>query len=884
LIRVRLESLTYILAWMKPTLQSRMRIICAFIGSLIVTAAAAFARGDEKKSEAAPVQIGPLLESRCIACHGPDTQEGDLRLDTRAAALKGGKHGPALKPGEPKSSLLLQAALHERKELAMPPKEKLTAAELAAMERWIRDGAPWPDGLGKAAKSGFDAPKQSERLGDAWHDARNPIVKIFGGKRLDLWSLKPVRAGEPPNVAAADWVRTPIDHFILAKLDEAHFKPAPEADRRSLARRLYFDLAGLPPTPEQVARFIDDRRPDAYERLVDELLASPRYGEHTARMWLDVVRYSDSNGFDWDEFRPKAWMFRDYVIRSLNADKPFDQFIREQLAGDELLDGPPKTPAEQDCLLATGYLRLGPQDNSAALFNEQSRARAEWMADLVETTGGAFLGLTFSCCRCHDHKYDPLSQADHYRLRAFFEPLRYADDLPIDLPDEQTAVREHNAKLDAEAKPLEVAREKLLADVRERLEDAKREKLADDEKALVAKATDKLDKDAAAKQSELKKRITVSDDDVMKALPVDEKKQDEKLAADIAAIHKRERKPTFALLATDRTDSIPATHIMKGGDYRTEREVVPAGFVSALDPNPAAVTKPANHETAGRRLALANWIASPNNPLTARVIVNRIWQMHFGQPLVATPNDFGLAGARPTHPELLDWLAREFVADGWSLKRLHRLIVTSAVYRQAALNPDAGAAPPALYARQDLRRLTAEQLRDSLLAVSGLLTTKTSGPPVWPDLPPEVLQANPAVLDDNEQHTKGWYPSPTGEQHARSVFLIEKRGVAVPFMETFDLPGNSTSCPRRNRSTVAPQALSLLNSPLAVAAAKAFAERVEREAGKDRKAQVERVFALALERKPADDELAACLKLFESRSLVELCRVSLNLNEFVYID
>ncbi len=863
-----------------------MRLTLGFICSALSLAAAASVRGEEHKPDASagPVQVGPLLETRCITCHGPDAQEGNLRLDTRAAALKGGKHGPALKPGEPKQSLLLQAALHERKELAMPPKEKLSPTELAALETWIRAGAPWPDGLGKTAKSPADSPKPRERLGDAWHDPRNPIVKIFGGKRLDLWSLKPVQAIKPPNVAAADWVRTPVDRFILAKLEEAHLKPAPEADRRSLARRLFFDLTGLPPTPEQVARFVDDKRPDAYERLVDELLASPRYGEHATRMWLDVVRYSDSNGYDWDEFRPKAWMFRDYVIRSLNADKPFDEFVREQLAGDELLDGPPQTPAEQDCLLATGYLRLGPQDNSAPLFSEQNRARAEWMADLVETTGGAFLGLTFTCCRCHDHKYDPLSQADHYRLRAFFEPLRYADDVPTDLPAEQAAIQEHNAKLDVEAKPLEEARGKLLGEVRKRLEDSNREKLSDDEKSLLAAPTEKLDKDAVARQNELKKRTALSDEDVKKALTTDEKHRDEKLAADIAAIRKRERKPTFALLATDHTDSIPATHILQGGDYRNERDVVPAGFISALDPNPAPIAKPANKRTTGRRLALANWIASPQNPLTARVIVNRIWQMHFGQPLVGTPSDFGLAGSRPTHPELLDWLARQFVADGWSLKRLHRLIVTSAVYREAVVNPDAKVAPATLYARQDLRRLSAEQLRDSLLAVSGLLTAKTSGPPIWPDLPPEVLQANPAVLDDNELHVKGWYPSPAAEQSARSVFLIEKRGVAVPFMETFDLPGNSTSCPRRNRSTVAPQALSLLNSPLAVSAAKALAERVEREAGGDRKAQIERAFALALQRKPAEDELAACLKLLETRSLVELCRVCLNLNEFVYID
>jgi mono/diheme cytochrome c family protein len=863
----------------------RLAILFTCCALFALIPALAFAEDRRPEAAATPERIVPLLESRCIACHGPDSQEGGLRLDSRAAALKGGKHGPALKPGDPKESLLLQAALHETKELAMPPKEKLSAGELNALEAWIRDGAPWPEGLAaKPVKPSFSRTKPAERIGDAWSDPRNPIVKLFGGKRLDLWSLRPVRPVEPPRVTDETWVRTPIDQFILSKLEAAKIRPSPEADRRTLARRLYFDLTGLPPTPEQLARFLDDQRPDAYEREVDELLASPRYGEHAARMWLDVVRYSDSNGFDWDEFRPKAWLFRDYVIRSLNADKPFDQFIREQLAGDELLDGPPQSAAEQDRLLATGFLRLGPQDNSAPSFNEQARARTEWMTDLVETSGAAFMGLTLSCCRCHDHKYDPLSQADHYRFRAFFEPLRYADDLPIDDATKQAANRRHNARLDAEAKPFEDARKKLQAEVRERLESARQEKLAAEEKALLELPADKLDKESAPKLQELKKRVTVSDQEIAKALTDDERGRDEKLARDLDSLHKQQRKPSFGLLATDRGESIPATHILKQGDYRAEGEAVLPGFISVLDPNPATIAPAVNKQTTGRRLALANWIASPDNPLTARVLVNRVWQTHFGQGLVATPNDFGLAGARPTHPELLDWLAREFVTNGWSLKKLHRLVVTSAVYRQSAINRDASAVAAGLYARQDLRRLTAEQLRDSMLAVSGLLNAKSDGPPVWPDLPPEVLQGNPAVLDDNAEHTKGWYPSPAAEQPARSIFLVQKRGVAVPFLETFDLPGNSTSCPRRNRSTVAPQALSLLNSPLAVAAAKKFAERVEREAGADRKAQIERAFALALGRKPAADELTACLHLLESRSLVELCRVCLNLNEFIYLD
>ena len=783
---------------------------------------------------AAPERVLPLLESRCTSCHGPDAQEGDLRLDSRAAALKGGKHGPALSPGHPKESLLLQAALHEKKELAMPPKDKLSASELAALEEWIRAGAVWPErpGANLAPPSGASAARD-ERIGSARSDRRNPIARLFGGRRLDLWSLRPVRSPEPPQVDRADWVRTPIDRFILARLQAEKLQPSAEADRRTLARRLYFDLTGLPPTPEDVERFVADARPDAYERLVDALLDSPHYGEHAARMWLDVVRYSDSNGFDWDEFRPKAWIYRDYVIRSLNADKPFDVLIREQLAGDELNDGPPKTPAEQDRLIATGYLRLGPQDNSAASFNEQDRSRAEWMADLTETTGAAFLGLTLSCCRCHDHKYDPLSQADHYRLRAFFEPLRYADDLPLDLADEQEAVRRHNAQLDAEVKKFESDRKELHAQVNRRLEDERRAKLSSSEQELLATPADKLEKDRRSQAEALQKRLTVSDAEIAAALSAEDKQHDKQLAGELEALKKKHRKFNCGLLATDSSGPVAATHILKQGDYRSELDAVTPGFISALDPNAAVISAGANRQTTGRRLTLANWIASPDNPLTARVIVNRIWQMHFADGIVATPNDFGLAGARPSHPELLDWLAGEFVREGWSLKRLHRLIVTSAVYRQSSADPGGGAESKQLYARQAMRRLTAEQLRDALLEVAGQLAAKTAGPPVWPDLPPEVLQGNPAVLDDNEEHTKGWYPSPPAEQAARSIFLVQKRGISVPFLETFDLPGNSTSCPRRNLSTVAPQAFSLLNSPLAVAAAKKLAERVVREAGAD---------------------------------------------------
>ncbi len=847
-------------------------------------------------------RVKPLLDSRCITCHGAEKQKGGLRLDSRAAAIKGGESGPAVVPGKPGESLLLDAVLHSKKELKMPPKEKLTTADIRVLKRWIRDGAPWP---ATSALAAAPPPKPGERIGDAWSDPRNPIVRIFGGQRLDLWSLQPVSNAPPPPVRHKRWVRNPIDRFVLARVEAAKLAPANEADRRTLLRRLTFDLTGLPPSPEEVDAFLRDRSPDAYEQLMDRLLDSPRYGEHQARQWLDVIRYSDSNGFDWDEFRPRAWRFRDYVIRAFNADKPFDQFIREQLAGDELLAGPPRNATEQDCLIATGYLRLGPLDNTAATFNEQDRSRAELMSDLVETTSSAFLGLTMACCRCHDHKYDPLAQADHFRMRAFFEPVKFTDDVPLDLAAEQASIRHHNEKLDAQLRPFEQERDQLLAAVKQRLRDQRTAKLTPEEKTLLDLLKDQRTAESKGEVEAVKKKIEPSDPEVIAALQGEEKKRHDELGKEIAALKKQRRDFTLGWLMTDADGAVPVTHVLFQGNHKQPREPVEPGFISALDPNPAAIRVALNAKTSGRRLTLAEWIASPANPLTVRVLVNRVWQSHFGRGLVATPNDFGLAGTRPANPELLDWLATEFVRNGWSLKKLHRLMVTSATYRQSSVAADdrrlkSSQTPdprPQTQSRQSLltsaatefshqspRRLTAEQLRDALLAVAGILQHKPGGPPVWPDLPPEVLQANPAFLDDNETRTKGWYPSAKAEQNVRGIFLVQKRTVRVPFMETFDLPENATSCARRNVSTVAPQALSLLNSPLATEAANALAARVERESGANPRERVERAFRLALQRRPAPLERVTCERFLEQRSLPELCRALLNLNEFIYVD
>jgi cytochrome c553 len=855
-------------------------IVCAsFLIALPVSAAEAPA--DRHFLE----KVKPLLDSRCVSCHGADKVKGQLRLDSRAATLKGGENGPGVVPGKPGESLLLQAVTHARSDLAMPPKEKLTPQDIAVLERWIVDGAPWPEARAVAATQAGGA--AGERIGDAWTDSRNPIVKIFGGQRLDLWSVKPVRRSEPPAVETDAWARGPIDAFVLAKLGAAKLRPSPEADRRTLIRRVTFGLTGLPPTPDEVRAFEADDGPGAYERLVDRLLASPRYGEHQARWWLDVVRYSDSNGFDWDEFRPHAWRFRDYVIRSFNADKPFDRFVREQLAGDELLDGPPRTPAEQDALIATGYLRMGPHDNAAPLFNEQARSRAELMHDLVDTTGSAFLGLAMSCCRCHDHKYDPVSHADYFRLRAFFEPVKFANDVPIDLASEQEAIRKHNEAADAAIKPVQAEKDAILKAVKDRLRDERMAKLTQEERDLLAIPEDKRPADLKGKIEGIKKKVEPRDKELPAALTKDEKARHDALSKQVEELKKQRKAFTNALLMTDGGTDVPTTKVLFQGDYKQEREAVVPGFLSILDPNPAAIRKPVNPKTTGRRLTLAEWIVSPDNPLTARVLVNRVWQQHFGRGLVGTANDFGLAGKRPTHPELLDWMAAELVRDGWSIKRLHRSIVTSATYRQASINRTEAVAVDAqndLLWRQNLRRLSAEQLRDSLLATSGMLTDRAGGPPVWPELPKEILQANPAFLDDNPEKTKGWYPSPPAERNVRSVYLIQKRTVRVPLLETFDLPDNSTSCPRRDESTVAPQALSLMNGPLTMDAARAFAGRVEKAAGTAPAAQVRAAFALAVQREPDADEERACLDLLTARSLPELCRALLNVNEFLHAD
>jgi hypothetical protein len=778
----------------------------------------------------------------------------------------------------------------------------LLALGILALTPWLAGGKP-PE------------PKPpAQGIGNAWTDPENPVTRRFRGKRLDLWSLQKPARPPLPAVRRTDWPRNPIDRFLLARQEALGLAPSPEADRRTLIRRLSFDLWGLPPTPDAVEHFVKDLAPGAYERLVDRLLASKHYGARWGRHWLDVVRYADTNGFERDEFRPNAWRYRDYVLRAFNEDKPYDEFVREQLAGDELAPADLGERGIQQ-VIATGFLRLGPYDSTAPLFGEDPKGRDQLLADLVNTTGSAFLGLTLACCQCHDHKYDPLLQADHFRLRAFFAAVKFRDDLPIDPPAVRMQIRAGNAGLDARSAALNRQIEPLLRAATGRVRARRQAGFPEEVRQALARPEKELDDATRNQLKPYRNKLKISPRDARAAFTAEEKARYEPLARELAALKGRKRPFGTAMAMVDAGPTAPPTRVFDQGNYHRPLHEVPPGFPSVFDPNPAALPAPPSPRTTGRRLGLAHWIASPDNPLTARVLVNRLWQHHFGQGLVATPNDFGRSGQRPTHPDLLDWLAVEFMDGGWSVKKIHRLIVLSAAYRQASavdaarkkLDPE----NRTLW-RQNLRRLAAEELHDALLAVSGRLRPTDSGPPAWPHLPLEVMLGQPKIFEDEGGRLEGWYAEPPDRTDVRGVFTVQKRSLPLPLLQAFDLPDSTTSCGGRTVTTVAPQALELFNSPFAVRLARAFAARVAREAGPQPARQVDRAFRLALARGPDPEEKALALRALERHrelhrktpgggggdtsgspapdlapaqaALADLCRALLNVNEFLYVD
>jgi len=702
------------------------------------------------------------------------------------------------------------------------------------------------------------------------------------------WAFRPPARSAIPAIKDRNRIRNPIDTFLLAQLEAAGLTFSPEADRRTLIRRLFFDLTGLPPTPEQIEAFVSDPSADAYEKLVDRLLASPQHGERWATFWLDLARYAESDGFKADDPRPAAWRYRDYVIRALNEDRPYDRFLREQIAGDELY------PDDPEALIATGFNRHYPDEYNAVNLEQR---RQEILNDMTDTTAQVVLGLTAGCARCHDHKFDPIPQADYYRLQAFFAAYQPAD-IPAGRPEERDRYRAELRAWEAKTADLRRKMKALEEPYRQRFLDSRKRRFPKDYQDMFDRPAEKrtpLEQQIALMVG---KQVSAGGDEVVKSMKPEVRQQWQELQKQMAQVAPdRPPAPPTALALTDVGPVAPPTHLLKRGDWRHPGPEVAPGFLSALDDRSAQVPVPkADATTTGRRTVLARWLTSPDNPLTARVMVNRLWQGHFGRGLVGTPGDFGAQGEPPTHPELLDWLATEFVARGWSLKAMHRLMVTSAAYRQASIaGPQAADPDNRLLGRQNRRRLEGEALRDAMLSVSGLLNSKAGGPSVYPELPAEL------------SGTPNWRASAdAAARNRRSIYVFAKRNQRYPLFSTFDAPDANETCSRRYATTTAPQALMLLNGKVTLNLARAFANRVMTEAGSDPAKVIDRAHRLALGRQANADE-SRTMRAFLDRetgllrgkcpppapghvdpafaaAVADLCHALLNVNEFLYVD
>jgi cytochrome c553 len=716
--------------------------------------------------------VRPILQANCFTCHSHEAKKGrgQLMLDSRAALLRGGESGPALDAKEPEKSLLLKAIAYKDEELQMPPRGKMSDEEIAVLEAWVKKGAPWPGAGSAAAKTGR-VPGQITDEDRRW------------------WAFQPVKPTTPPQVADPAWSVNPVDRFVYDRLVKEGLKPAPVAERIHLIRRVTFDLIGLPPAPEEIESFVSDPDPRAYEKLVDRLLASPHYAERMARHWLDFVRYAESDGFRLDSYRPSSWRYRDYVIRSFHEDRPYDRFVREQLAGDEL------RPDDPEAHIATGFLAHGIYE-----FNQRD-VKNQWndiVNEVTDVTSDVFLALGMGCARCHDHKYDPILQKDYFRLRAFFEPILVLQEEPVIPP---AAKKEYDAKL---ANWMEKTK-KIRAEI-DAIEEPVRQSVA---KMMVSKFPKDLiplfaksDAERTPYEKQLYalawRQVTYEWDRLDTRIKGEKKDRLLELRKELAKFDKdRPSEPVHAQLVRDVGPEAPPTMIPK----KSGGPIAP-GFLTILDDRDADVTP--RHSSTGRRTALANWIADPKNPLTARVLVNRLWQMHFGKGLVATSSDFGKLGEPPSHPELLDFLADHFVKSGWSVKTMHRLMVTSQTYQQSALHPAPDIAlkkdpENRLLWRMGTRRLDAEQIRDALLATVGKLDLSQGGPSVEPREP------------------------------RRTIYTKVLRNSRDPLLDVFDSPEGFSSTAERNVTTTATQSLLLINSTLMQQYAKSFADRLLRD-------------------------------------------------------
>ena len=718
-------------------------------------------------------QIRPLLIQHCVECHGPDQQKGGLRLDQPAFIISGGDSGPAVIPNNVSDSPLIQAIRYEG--LEMPPSGKLPATDIQVLVEWVQRGAPMP-----AQTAATQRPKSAE----------------FSNDDRSWWAIQPLTERPVPAPANDSWSRNDIDRFILDAMLRQKLRPAPEADRLTLLRRLTFEVTGLPPNNKQIEDFLNDNRPDAWEQLVDQLLNSPAYGERWARHWLDLVRYADSDGYRADFYRPDAWRYRDYIIQSLNQDKPYDRFLQEQLAGDELF---PDDPA---ALVATGFLRHWIYE-----YNNRD-ARGQWdliLTEVTDTTADVFLGLGLQCARCHDHKYDPLLQKDYFQLRAFFEAM---------LPDDQTVIAS-TAEQAAHAE-LQQQWESATSDIRQQIDQLlKPQRTAAHDRAVFMFPPD-IQKLLIANPQSLTpleqqlrhlawRQVEYEYSGVDDRIRGEQKDQLLNLRRQLAAYD--DQKPASlptALAVRDIGSTAPPTAIP---GKRTEvLPNIPAILRSANAPATLEITPPSHnptiaHQSTGRRAALAQWLTNPDNPLTSRVIVNRIWQSRFGRGLAPNASDFGILGGTPTHPELLDYLALRLIRNNWKMKDIHRLILTSAAWKQSSDHPQFQAfqtIDPAnqYHWRRDVRRLDAEQIRDAVLHVSGQLLPDAGGPGVLPEVP------------------------------RRSIWLRVMRNTREPLLDVFDLPQFFSSSSSRQTTTTPVQSLLLWNSPIMQSHARRLADHV----------------------------------------------------------
>lgn len=828
--------------------------------------------------------VRPILKAHCFHCHGEgDELAGGLDLRLRRLIAVGGDTGPAFVVGRPGESLLA-----ERMDLGeMPPEEvplRPTKMELATIEKWIAAGAV----------ARHDEP-----------DDLSPDNYITEQER-SYWAFQPIQRPDPPIVDDHSGVRNGLDQFVLNRLEEKGLTFSEQADAMTLVRRVYFDLLGLPPTPEEVDAFVSDTGPAAYERLLQRVLSSTHYGERWGRHWLDVAGYADSEGYTEDDpIRPWAYKYRDYVITAFNDDMPFDQFIVEQLAGDQLVEPPwnDLSPEQASRLTATGFLRMAPDGTGIGGVN-QTVARNDVVVKTIQIVSSSLLGLSVGCAQCHSHRYDPISHDDYYAFRAIFAPsldtknwLAPANRRVSLYTDDD---REKAGELETEAKEVLDSRTKKQAEYIEATFQRELAKLDESLHGPITKAYRTAEKERTAEQKLLLKENPSVNVSAGSLYLYDKPAADDlkKMADEANAIRAKKPEQQFVRAVWEATDKLPSpTHLLLRGDPEQPGHEVPPRELTVLT-SFRSVEIPAddpNHPTTGRRLAYAKWLTSGQHPLVARVIVNRIWLNHFGQGLVSTPAEFGALGNRPTHPELLDWLADQFVAGGWSTKSLHRLIMTSATYRQSSTRRgDAQQVDPEnlMYWRMPIRRLEAESLRDAALAISGDLNGKPFGPAV-PVMADRVGQF--VIGKENLNAGRPGEVLPMhGEELRRSIYIQVRRSRRLSVLEPFDLPRMEPNCTSRSSSTVSPQSLMLMNSDFVISRARRFAQRLQREAGDDLGEQVNLAWRLAFAKPPTDDQLAGGIAFIEKQSAhfadkpieatASFCQALLSSNQFLYID